>query len=138
MGVHSEAGAGLHLIGNNFSANEGLHRVLEVPPQRPGPVDGVVSGLNDLRLGGGGEDCGELLIGQALVQAVQQQVDDMGYILLGQGLVEDNFIQPVEELRAEGALQQLIDLVPGLRRRDRCRPAAPGCPGWRSKSGWCS
>ena len=38
----------------------------------------------------------------------------MGNVLLGQGLVTDDFIQPVQKLRPEGALEQLVHLSPGL------------------------
>ena len=38
----------------------------------------------------------------------------MGDVLLGQGLVENDFVQAVEKLRPEGALQQLLHLGAGL------------------------
>ena len=38
--VHRDAGAGLHLVGDDLLADEGLHRVLEEPAQGTGAVDG--------------------------------------------------------------------------------------------------
>ena len=38
----------------------------------------------------------------------------MGHVVLCQGLVKHDLIQPVEKLRAEGPLEQIADLLPGL------------------------
>ena len=77
-------------------------------------VDGVVGAVDDKLLGLFGQLHGELLVGQTAVEAGEQQVDDVGDVVLGQGLVEDDLVQTVEELGAEGALEQLIHLLPGL------------------------
>ena len=74
----------------------------------------IVPVVDDVGLGGGGELHLQLLVGQASVQAAQEKVHDGGDVLLGEGLVVDDLVQPVEELRPEGALEQLVHLVPGL------------------------
>ena len=88
--------------------------MLEEPAQGPGPVEGIVTVVDDIALGGGGENHLQLLVGQALVQAADEQVHNGGDVLLGQGLVADDLIQAVEELRPEGFLQQLVHLEFGL------------------------
>ena len=44
---------------------------------------------------------------------VNLQVNDGGHIRLGEGLIEDGFVQPVQELRPEGLAQKLKHLAPG-------------------------
>ena len=88
--------------------------MLEEPAQRPGAVKGVIAVVDDVGLGGGGELHLQLLVGQALVEAPQQQVHDGGDVLLGQGLVAHHLVQAVEELRPEGLLQQGVHLDLGL------------------------
>ena len=75
-------------------------------------------------LAAGGQLHGELLVLQAAVQIGNHQVDDVGDVLPGQRLVEHDLVQPVEELRTEGPLEQLIDLVPGLLADLSVRPDA--------------
>ena len=56
---------------------------------------------------------GDLLLGKTLVQLVDLQVDDLGDVVLGQGLVEDNLVQTVQELGAEALAQQHHDPLLG-------------------------
>ena len=60
-------------------------------------------------LGRRGEGHLELLILQAAVELGHQQIDDVGDVVLGEGLVEHNLVQPVEELGPEGVVQQIVD-----------------------------
>ena len=113
LAVHHQGGVRQDLVGNELPADQGLHGVLEEAAQRPGAVEGVVPVVDDVGLGSGGEFHLQLLVGQAAVQAAQEKVHDGGDVLLGEGLVVDDLVQPVEELRPEGALEQLVHLVPG-------------------------
>ena len=112
--VYDQCGSGGDLVGDDLPAHQRLHRVLEVAAEGSCAVDGVVGGVDDRVLGGIGQLHGELLVLQAAVQIGHQQIQNAGHVFLGQGLVEDDLIQTVQELGAEGSLQQLMDLIPGL------------------------
>ena len=55
-----------------------------------------------------------VVIGCSTSEVVGHQVDDVGHVVPGQGLVEHDLVQTVQELRAEGALQQFVHLILGL------------------------
>ena len=114
--VHREGISALYLAGDDFPADEGLNGVLDIPAQGPGAVHRVIGLINDEVFGGVGEGDGKLLVGEPAVEAGDQQVDDVSDIVFGQRLVKDDFVQPVEELGAEGSLEQLADLAAGLLR----------------------
>ena len=65
--VHHQGVALLHLAGDDPAADEGLHRVLEIPTQGPGAVDGIVGAVDDVLLGPVGQVHGELLVAQTPV-----------------------------------------------------------------------
>ena len=88
--------------------------MLEVTAQGPGAVNGIVGAVDDVVLGPLGETHGELLVSQPTVELRHHQVDDVGDVVLGKGLIEHDLVQPVEELGPEGVLQQVADLVSGL------------------------
>ena len=48
---------------------------------------------------------------QAAAQVSQHQIHNAANLILGQALVVDNIVQTVQELRAELALEQQVDLV---------------------------
>ena len=111
--VHGEGVAAAHLIADDLPADESLHRVLHEAAQGPGAEGGVVGAVDDELLGRRGEGHGELLVRQAAVELGHQQVDDVGDVVAGQGLVEHDLVQTVEELRPEGAAEQLLHLASG-------------------------
>jgi hypothetical protein len=51
------------------------------------------------------------LVRQTAPQAAEQNVDDAGEVVPGQGLEQQDLVQPVQKLRAERALQLLITAV---------------------------
>ena len=99
----------LHLVGDDLPADEGLHTVLHEAAQGTGAEGRVVGAVDDVLLGRRGEGHLELLILQAAVELGHQQIDDVGDVVLGEGLVEHNLVQPVEELGPEGVVQQIVD-----------------------------
>ena len=109
LAVHGEGVAALHLAGDDLPADEGLHTVLHEAAQGTGAEGRVVGAVDDVLLGRRGEGHLELLILQAAVELGHQQIDDVGDVVLGEGLVEHNLVQPVEELGPEGVVQQIVD-----------------------------
>ena len=69
--------------------------MLQIAAQGAGTIDGIVGLVNDLGLGGVGQLDGQLLILQPLIQVGGHQVDDMGHVVPGQGLVEHDLVQTV-------------------------------------------
>ena len=87
--------------------------MLDVPAQGSCAVLGIIGRIHDGSLGGIGEDAGNLLVGQPLVEAGDLQVDDLGDVVLGQGLVEHHLVQTVQEFGTEGPAQEGFYLCPG-------------------------
>ena len=83
--------------------------MLHEAAQGTGAEGRVVGAVDDVLLGRRGEGHLELLILQAAVELGHQQIDDVGDVVLGEGLVEHNLVQPVEELGPEGVVQQIVD-----------------------------
>src|SRR5699024_4659489 len=90
--IHHQGGVGGHVAGDDPPAHQVLHRVLEIPAQGPGTVHGVVGGVQDVVLGRLGELHAQPLVGQALVQARHEQVDDVEDVVPGQRLVEHDLV----------------------------------------------
>ena len=88
--------------------------MLHIAAERTGAKLGIVGFVYDEGLGGLGEAANNLLVRQTLIELVDLQVDDLGDVVLGQGLVEDDFIQPVQELGTEGPMQQSHDPLFGV------------------------
>ena len=55
-----------------------------------------------------------LALVHALAQVVQLQIHDLAHLVLGEALVVHDLVQTVQELGAELALQQQVDLLAGL------------------------
>ena len=87
--------------------------MLQIAAQGTGSELGIKGRLHHLALGGLCQAAAKLLLQQALVELLHLQIYDLEDILLGEGLIEHNLIQPVQELRAEALLQQNIHLLPG-------------------------
>ena len=83
--------------------------MLHEAAQGTGAEGRVVGAVDDVLLGRRGENHLELFILQAAVELSHQQIDDVGDVVLGEGLVEHNLVQPVEELGPEGVVQQIVD-----------------------------
>ena len=104
--IHGDDGAGGDAALQQLAAEHGLHGVLHIAAQGTGTKLGVIGLVHNELLGGIRQMAGDLLVSQAAVELVNLQVDDLGDVLLGQRLVEDNLIQTVQELRTEGPPQQ--------------------------------
>ena len=89
--------------------------MLQVAAQGSCTVLGVVGGVDDEVPGLLRQLTLKLLLRQTPVEGSKLQVDDADDVVLGQRLVEDNLVETVEEFRAEGALEKLLHLLPGLR-----------------------
>ena len=82
---------------------------LDVPLQGAGAVNRVIAAVDDGILGCVGDDQIQLLVGQALAQVGQHQIDDGADFLFRQALVVDDIVEAVQELGAELPLEQLVD-----------------------------
>src|SRR5262249_12328809 len=84
-------------------------RILDVflkrPPQRPGSIASVTARFFENIAGGiGCQPDGQLLGNQVDVDKLYQKPDDLQQVVVRQRVEQDRFIQPVQELRIEGAL----------------------------------
>ena len=87
--------------------------MLHIAAQGTGAVLRVIGRVHNGGLGRRRQLATDLLVGQTVVELGDLQVDDLGHILLGQGFVEHDLVQTVEELRSEGAAQQRANLLLG-------------------------
>ena len=86
-------------------------RVLQIPAQGSCAELRVVGRVDDEGLGGGRQLARELLVGKALVERGDLQVDDAGDVLLRERLIEHDLVEPVEEFGAEAAAQERLHFV---------------------------
>lgn len=107
--VYRDGGAGGDAAFQEATAQHGFYRVLHIAAQRTGTELGVVGLVYDVALGGLGETAGDLLLCQTAVELVDLQIDDARDVVLGQGLVEHDLIQTVQEFGAEVLPQQQHD-----------------------------
>lgn len=116
--------------------------MLHIPAQRTRAELRIVGRVDDELLGLGRQLTVELLVLEPFVQRGNLQVNDAGDVLLRQRLVENDLVEPVQELGAERAAQLCADFVLGrfadlavlvdaVQQRLRAR-------GSRSESGSCS
>lgn len=103
--------AGQHVAVQDALGKKCFDRVLQIPAQRSCAELRVIGCVNDERLCRRSQLAFKLLVGKALVERRDLQVDNAGDILLRQRLIEHNLVQPVEELRAEIAAQKRLHLV---------------------------
>src|SRR5918997_1558493 len=93
-------------------------RVLDVAPdrarQRAGAELGVVAHVRDELPGRGGHLDGDPLALEVLVQAPEHYVHYLDHVVLDEGVEDDDLVDPVEELGAEGPLQRLPRAPLGL------------------------
>ena len=101
--VHGNGGAGGDAAFQKLFAQHGFHGVLHIAAQGTGTEFRIVPFVYNVLLGGIRQAAGDLLRFQTLVQLGNLQVDDLGDVVLGQGLIEDNLVQTVQELRAAEA-----------------------------------
>ena len=87
--------------------------MLHIAAQGTGAVLRVIGRVHNGGLGRRRQLTADLLVSQTVVELGDLQVDDLGHILLGQGFVEHDLVQTVEELRPEGAAQQRANLLLG-------------------------
>ena len=85
--------------------------MLHIAAQGTGAVLRVIGRVHNGGLGRRRQLTADLLVSQTVVELGDLQVDDLGHILLGQGLVEHDLVQTVEEFRPEGAAQQCANLL---------------------------
>ena len=85
--------------------------MLQIPAQGSCAELRVVGRVDDEGLGGGRQLARELLVGKALVERGDLQVDDAGDVLLRERLVEHDLVEPVEEFGAEAAAQECLHFV---------------------------
>ena len=109
FGVCRDGLAGQDAACQHQAAELRFDGVLDIAAQGPGAVGRVVGLPDDQVLCRLGQPELQLPGCQAAVQSVDLQIDDGADVLPGQGLVEDDLIQPVEELRTEGPAQQGAD-----------------------------
>jgi hypothetical protein len=102
------------VAGQNCAGDKGLHPALQKPLQRPRAVHRVEALVDDQLLGAVGDLQLQGLVGQAALSAADQIVDDAGQVVPGQRAEHYYLVQPVEEFRAERALQLLLHRPLGL------------------------
>ena len=85
--IHGHSLAGEDFAPKKLFRQHRLHRMLDIPAQRPGSVLRIIAGIHDGALGSLGQFHADLLILQALVQLCDLQVDDLRHIFLGQRLI---------------------------------------------------
>ena len=88
--------------------------MLHEAAQGTGAKGGIVGAVDDVLLGGFGQNYGQLFFGQTAIKFGHQQIDDVGDVTLGQRLVEHGFVQTVQKLGTEGAAQQIVDRAAGI------------------------
>src|SRR5215211_925626 len=90
------------------AAREGVLDVASYGPRQRSPAEPrVVALLGEELLCGVGDLDLDALAFEVLVQAGEHDVHDLQYVLLREGLEDDDLIYPVEELRPESPLQSL-------------------------------
>ena len=82
--------------------------------QRSGTIDWVKALQYQILLHRLGQAEADLLFAQAPHELTNLKIDDLGKILHGQRIEEDDLINAIEKLRAEGLLERLIHLTPFL------------------------
>ena len=83
---------GLHLVGDDHAADQGLHLPLEEALQRTGAVDGIVALIHNVVLGCISEGYIQLLLFQTLAEILHQQIHDGEDVLPGKGFIEDDLV----------------------------------------------
>ena len=114
LGVDAERGVRLDVAAQDALRDERLDRVLQIAVERTRAVLRVIGGVDGQLLGLLGQLAAELLVGQTLVQRRKLQIDDADDVLARERLIEDDLVEPVQELRTERALEQRLHLRLGL------------------------
>ena len=114
--------AGKDAAGQDLLRNERFDRVLDIPAQGPRAELRVIGRVDDELLGAIRELAAQLLIRESLIERIDLQVDDARDICLRERLIEDDLVEPVEKLRAEGVVEQGVDLIFGCLRDFAVRP----------------
>ena len=104
---------GFRVLGDDLAGQHGFDAVLQEPLEGTGTIDRVITAVHDEVLGGIGEPQTQLTVRQTLLQVSSQQINDLLGLLLLQGLVEYDLIQPVEELGDGTAAAAAFPLQPG-------------------------
>ena len=113
--VHHQRVSFVQITLNDNPGQEGFHLALDESLEGTGAIDGIIALVHNVLPGGIGEGQLQLFVCQTLAQVGHQQIHNAGNLVLGQGLIEHDLIQTVEELGTELALEQLAHLLAGLR-----------------------
>ena len=111
--IHHKGLTGLHVRRDDPAGNERLHTGLQEALERACAVGGIVALIDHVLPRGGRQTCAQLLVGQAAVEVGYEQIHNRVDLAARERLVEDDFIQTVEEFRTELLAQQLLDLRAG-------------------------
>ena len=88
-----------------------LDQALDRPLERPRPVGRVVPSRTIRARAAGVSSSGQVLAGEPPLQVGQQQVHDRGQIGVGEGVEDDDLVDPVEELGPEVPAQRVGHLA---------------------------
>ena len=103
-----------------------LDEPLDRPLERPRPERRVVPSRTISALAAGGQVDRQVLRGEPPRQVGDEQVDDRRQLRLGQGVEDDDLVDPVEELGPELEPQRLRQLAPSSPRRPSRDPRRSG------------
>src|SRR6266446_8405959 len=128
IAVHANMIAGEHLAVQDLQRQRILHQSLNRASQRPGAVCWVVTFAHQQLLRRGREFKRDLAFRQQLFHSAQQQLHDALELLFAQRIEDHNFIDAIDELRAERGAQRFHRLFPSalgiaMRELENCRRA---------------
>ena len=85
--------------------------MLDIPAQRTRAELRVIRGVDDQLLCSLRQLAVQLFVRKTLVERVNLQIDDARDVLFGERLIEDDLVEPVQKLGAEGVMEQAVNLV---------------------------